>query len=617
MHSKCGLKHFLSIRALIERIIMSVLETLSIDQRMDRARPSILSILKRAESDDAHIVGLRDEAYNVLPEKNLSLTQTVLSSEVGVHPWNRYESGLDPQEIVTKTSKIAIAGFSFKECANAVCTERQPGNVGEDYEVSNVKLADQSDGQLAPVAPLSLKLFSLTCGHTTQCLRAVAHGVPSTDPMISINGIMSRAKLAERDANFALAIDKGLDWSVIRWQVEQAFPALITLIIEADNVSSAIAKTDSVWQFMWKIHKCAWHQAKTVGEDKIDWLFVEKLVCRADFKNANDVEALTKFVREWSGGLDDPFILRDVDEYLKTLKVARKVPGFMIGKLATMDLGMEVGAVWRAACIKAMFSASSKFIDPGSGESTFLKVPDYQAMVTRLKTFVMQADGMMHEARTIAAKEQTLLHSSRAKMIGILDIRLVCHVLQRPMGFGSFKCLAEIGYSFYKELETELGKKPVEPCPRKWLDTVSTAPANSSGSSGIARLNKDGVISNLVRLEQQLLLKGCEIGSMAVNKKSKQQYTVDLIAIDNITLKAKVGDETLQVLPSNLFDVYHLQKKVLEDRCLSYICEKCSFICRQEFLHRCFGCSAHLYSYRICAHARNLFCIIFLNTSIT
>ena len=58
-----------------------------------------------------------------------------------------------------------------------------------------------------------------------------------------------------------------------------------------------------------------------------------------------DVKHFLEFVRSWSGGLKDPWVLRDLEKYCKCLPEVRNIDAQMLGMLAKLDLGAAQGAV--------------------------------------------------------------------------------------------------------------------------------------------------------------------------------------------------------------------------------------------------------------------------------
>ena len=170
------------------------------------ASPAIASVIARARLPDAKLVMLRDEAFLILETHELRYVSRLHSTQVGVHPRNRAASGIVAQEVHRKLRKLVQAGFSFEECRNAAAVEREPGEVGDSMELKNALLVDASGGQLASVAASSLKVLSVTCGHTSQALRVSHQGLPSTDDSVSVAGRVPAGEPPEQDPNAGEAV---------------------------------------------------------------------------------------------------------------------------------------------------------------------------------------------------------------------------------------------------------------------------------------------------------------------------------------------------------------------------------------------------------------------------
>ena len=77
------------------------------------------------------------------------------------------------------------------------------------------------------------------------------------------------------------------------------------------------------------------------------------------------------YVRHWVGG-EDPWVLREVAEFLKSLKVANEIPGLVLGKLARLNLGPLVGICWRQGCVKAIAMVPATKYDDRGGVIKYL-----------------------------------------------------------------------------------------------------------------------------------------------------------------------------------------------------------------------------------------------------
>ena len=245
----------------------------SVVQRLDEADATLSRINAEALAEDAAVVALRDEFQDTCLQYGLGEYQRFLCMQVGTHPWNRYTTGLDPAEVQNKGEKFGVSGFSEKECFRACCVERIPGTKGDEYEKENQKVAENSAGLLPPVAKDTLRVFSLTCGHTNGSLRTIECGINKFGPR----------DFFYNKKGFKVVLDEGMKWFRICWQVEERWPRLIRLCIEVDNIGMSAAKVDSVWQLTFKAHAILHSEEMRDDDGNTDYGKAEALMKRSGF----------------------------------------------------------------------------------------------------------------------------------------------------------------------------------------------------------------------------------------------------------------------------------------------------------------------------------------------
>lgn len=230
------------------------------------ARPSLKALEDRARSENPRCVAIRDEAFDAFDEWDLSKTLTMPPEVVGWHWSNRGSSGIEPQNVPKKALSFKKGGWSNTEVRRACAVEREPNAEGDKHEANNADTAKKSGGLLAPISKGSLKIFSLTVGHTAQTVRAVKAGCKCLDTKtyeeIQEGGHLKVAKVCEGEPEggpLHRALEQGWPWRVICWQVAKEFPTLMEIICEADNIPASAAKPDSLLEKAWRAHRQAWH----------------------------------------------------------------------------------------------------------------------------------------------------------------------------------------------------------------------------------------------------------------------------------------------------------------------------------------------------------------------
>ena len=148
------------------------------------------------------------------------------SRQVGWDPANRHGEGGNAAAVFDLMGKIGFAGWSWEECSQALCVEAGPGN--KAIEEFNRRVCGGTD--LAPVEVDTIIFGSLACGHTNMGLRAIAAGMPSDHPLMSVDGRFSVEALRKHDQKFADAVSGGLRWKVLSHKVRAEFPEALNII---------------------------------------------------------------------------------------------------------------------------------------------------------------------------------------------------------------------------------------------------------------------------------------------------------------------------------------------------------------------------------------------------
>ena len=80
----------------------------------------------------------------------------------------------------------------------------------------------------------------------------------------------------------------------------------------------------------------------------------------------------------------------------------------------------------------------------------------------------------------------SISHSDKIALEGRLGVRLVAHVLQRPL-MGTFSSLQEVGFTFFNELKDTAGDRLKSSCPERWSSAGKPAPKKSNKSASHGR----------------------------------------------------------------------------------------------------------------------------------
>ena len=507
-------------------------------QKLNSVRFEITKVLAQVLDDpDAPLILLRDRVMDILRDAGLIYKQKLHSRFVGVHPKNRYENGIIPASVITLLLRIFAQGFSERQLDHPTAVECPPiGHSKRKNIISfNVKCMADSLGRLPAYEDNGemIKILSATCGHTSQGLRCLWHGVECDESSsLAPNGHLSLDVMKMQQPKYALAASEGIEWDIVHWQVEDEFPAIMDLFQQAGNQRNMLSKGESRLEVLMKMHAAAKRRFNEFdkrhdGDDATSaeveelWESVRKVAMRGNPPFYEEIGDLLDFVRYLSGGMEDPIYLHVMRDFIRTLKVERQIKGPMWGVASRVRIGAANAAPsLRIACLWAMAGASDTY---GVGEEqTLLTTADIQALGSKHLPHALAADEML-----LAAEAILKLHAEEnvnAMLIFyVLAIRIVHHIFRKEdPARGVFHTMAAIGHTFCIELATLL-QKPIQ---SPWSGSKGTVVASSvprtSAKSAVVEF-ADGAVQNSERL---LLAKGYEVGGYAFRIADKTRFKI-------------------------------------------------------------------------------------------
>ena len=219
-------------------------------------KPQLMVLKERYEGEDAQLIRLRDEVKKLLKEHGLMFREHINSKWMGTHDVNRYGDGVVPADVLALIGDIFQQGFSLTALMDPTCVEMPPAN-SEGYRKYwdfNIDMTANSSGMLALYTD-EIRYLSVTCGHTSQGFRCFQANLPWTDAgdcRFAEEGLLSSRVLRKSQPAYADAVEKGIDWDVLRHQVAAAHPWLCQLFQEAGNATQQITHGENRTQMLLK-----------------------------------------------------------------------------------------------------------------------------------------------------------------------------------------------------------------------------------------------------------------------------------------------------------------------------------------------------------------------------
>ena len=124
------------------------------------------------------------------------------------------------------------AGFSWRKASDATAVQAPPQGSAELERVLriNKQLAESSNDMLPPLNEGGIRIMGVGGNHTNGFLRAVRAGCKSSlEHLCSDDGRLDISKFYAQP-NFVDAIQKGLKWTVISYQVQKEIPCFVDFV---------------------------------------------------------------------------------------------------------------------------------------------------------------------------------------------------------------------------------------------------------------------------------------------------------------------------------------------------------------------------------------------------
>ena len=383
-------------------------------------------------------------------------------------------------------------------------------------------MADESDGLLATDVG-NVTCFTGRGSHTAACLRCVQYATRGIHPELCSDGVVSKAKICEMQPSMEEPFRDGVPVDVLDADLAAvACPRLMPTLSRVDN-SHAVGRLQTVLQMCNRIASllAANPQASV---DRICELAAIGLATT----QAADIKLLVSFVKSWSGG-QGHLILKDLEEYEKTMTQRRKIHAGDLHNLASVD-SHEL-ETFVPAMVKSMLNSPQEFTD-GQQYSSLFKIADCNTLRPggRNRANAVTANLMMVSAKKFLQAYSRLAKSERTKLMSDLEVKCVMHVLQKKASsrteYASLAAIAGAMYDEAKKLDPNLPKWSKLEAQRKANPTPPKVEVAAAASSSTMReIRSDGTITN-----EELCHRGFVVGAKVVRVNHDNQKNYDIEA---------------------------------------------------------------------------------------
>ena len=489
---------------------------------LERVTPELRRIAAAYEKS-SEAVSNTEAMIDVLSKEPALMWELEAPSEtVGVSPWNRGGIGL----VVSKCFEVAMkhlrSGYSYRKACDGAYAESGPihPKIMKMASEFNQRMSD-TQPELPPLARLALQ--SLGNGHTNGFLR-LSNGKAACDYHdMAPSGTLDPDFLKVGRPGLKEGLEKGIRWSVIHTAVFNRVPVLREMIITALNNKS--------------------HQE--VGE-------VEGMIAMSRRRDAQaSAGHKPDYIQCLSAGLTtEPFwspwasCLLEVVKFTPTASLmgvaaaatalAPKSDGgamqhlghtFMSKLAAFKTPGLKQPVRVRIACLLANCLSPPDQVD--SGRLSIITPSDLASLCSKkMMRKTMDAEAVLDKARELC-DEHRVPAFAQHKMLGNLDNRMVCHLLnkgKKSIDGKDYVSWYHICQEFLEELQQNVGvvvNNPWLPLEEEEAEEGDGLGSETAAAAAPAALT----MSNLKDPSYALRQLGFDIGTMIRRKKAKGDPT--------------------------------------------------------------------------------------------
>lgn len=524
----------------------------SVMDRLVAVAPDVKAIMASASKTADGKKAAGDKVLAILLMHDLAYKDTLKMQHVAIHPQNRFGAGVSPSDVITHIQNIIRDGWSWPEVHDrARAFEKQLGEKGRQQIQKNKDWVAESEGMLAPIVEEDIRVFTIATTHTTQGLRAILNStLGCSDPKLtSSDGRFSKEKIIEISTAIQGPLESGIEFLVIRREVETAIPDLPTFLQETGNIGHSTRNTLTKMQAMLQIHRMGVANADA-NAGNCEWEKIAQSIEQSQPHLEGHGKSLCDFVEKWSGGVP-PIHLQELETFSKSLTFTRDIPSSTWDLLSKLPLAQYPEYVVSMA--KALLATPDAFCK--QGETRLFCTADAITLATSNKANVAEVCRVLRKAKG-TLDQLELAHPTKTKLYGDLGVRLVMFVHKKTVkSRKAYMSIDEIASQFTTDL---LVVAPMQimamglPFP-----ALAAQQSPSAGGSSLVQFGAGGVSPATI------VAKGFAVEGKVKHKESKEVFAIVSIG-ESVTLRGPAQDDTKDVSPAALLDEYSPVEDIAE-----------------------------------------------------
>ena len=449
----------------------------------------------------------QEELLSRIEKAKLTTRVQLDTLKVGASPNNREGAGLVPADVHDLLLIFTRNGFVMSKVNTLVCRIAD-NDSGRQWRAFNERIIKGSDGLLAALRCDDITHVSVRGSHTTGAINAAKLAARGVHTECCVDGIVSKAKICERQPSLLVPIERGLPYVEIDSGLVEACPRLMLALARTGNSDHGVHREETMLQGCKRIHEIIVSAGRELDKSEV----IERASLGQLPGYDAIVDPLYEFTTSWSGGVKAQ-VLQNLEEYERMLPVKRKLNPGSLMRLASLKL--PDAPRYGEAIVKAELNAPANMVI--NGYASVMGPSDIASLMPggANRKLAIEANGIMVGASNFVRAYSRLDPTAITKSVSDLEVRCVMNVHdKKALSRRSYKNLmevAEVWYEEIKKLDPLMPKWPLLADPQCAASETQEGKPSKSNVAMLTELAEDGCIPN-----EELAHAGFQFGATAV-----------------------------------------------------------------------------------------------------
>lgn len=206
------------------------------------AAAKVEELLKEYKHDSGKVVPIKEQMLQVFVAEGACKRRKLHSKQVAVHPANRDGQMITASGVYDRGVRLNNVGFSLSVLEKETFAIEE--NPVSKHIAKTCTEFFKKDARFAEYKAAEIIAGSLGASHTNHFIATVFDKRPCDRPEIADEQGKVNSTMLCSNADFKAAVDNGIEWWVIRWEIEESYPEVATIFQSALNAVQHVGEGD-------------------------------------------------------------------------------------------------------------------------------------------------------------------------------------------------------------------------------------------------------------------------------------------------------------------------------------------------------------------------------------